>query len=126
MDRVTSVTSSADIFNFQTPAAADTASNGIAPTGVNSGVYMAPDYAQGLGSDESLGGALLTPIPWLNNTSFDGDDEHGDTNVLGESTFIHRLALGFFQLTFLASHRRTTTCPASAGRKYRYNAYFVI
>ena len=24
-----------------------------------------PSFAAGLGSDESLGGALLTPIPWL-------------------------------------------------------------
>lgn len=27
-----------------------------------------------LGSDESLGGALLTPIPWLTNTGLEGED----------------------------------------------------
>jgi hypothetical protein len=84
VDRVTSVTSSADIFPFQTPAAEFAQSNGLAHPENSSGVYIAPDYAQGLGSDESLGGALLTPIPWLSNASFDGEDANGDTNVLGE------------------------------------------
>ncbi|KAJ5363193.1 Protein phosphatase 4 core regulatory subunit R2 [Penicillium brevicompactum] len=87
VDRVTSVTSSADIFPFQTPASENAQTNGIAHPGKSS-VYMAPDYLQGLGSDESLGGALLTPIPWLSNASFDGDDEelNGDANVLSETT----------------------------------------
>ena len=88
VDRVTSVTSSADIFPFQTPASENAQTNGIAHPGKSS-VYMAPDYLQGLGSDESLGGALLTPIPWLSNASFDGDDEelNGDANVLSESMY---------------------------------------
>ncbi|CAG8189901.1 unnamed protein product [Penicillium olsonii] len=87
VDRVTSVTSSADIFPFQTPAADDAQSNGLGNPGKPSGISVAPDYLQGLGSDESLGGALLTPIPWLNSSSFDGEDAdaNADTNVLSES-----------------------------------------
>lgn len=33
---------------------------------------MFPDHAPG--SDESLGGALLTPIPWLTGASSPGND----------------------------------------------------
>ncbi|KAJ5983398.1 hypothetical protein N7481_005497 [Penicillium waksmanii] len=51
VDRVISVTSDAAIFPFTTPANTNAQLNG-------------------LGSDESLGGALLTPIPWLTNASF--------------------------------------------------------
>lgn len=91
VDRVTSVTSSADIFPFNTPSVTEAQSNGLAHPGKGSGVYLAPDYAQGLGSDESLGGALLTPIPWLNVASLDTEDENGDTNGLGQSMFIHRV-----------------------------------
>ncbi|CAI7628681.1 unnamed protein product [Penicillium palitans] len=86
VDRVVSVTSSADIFPFQTPAVTDAQSNGLVLPGNSSGVYMAPDFAQGLGSDESLGGALLTPIPWLTNASFEGEDANGDSGILVEGT----------------------------------------
>jgi hypothetical protein len=87
VDRVTSVTSSADIFPFQTPVAENAQSNGLVHPGNSSAIHVTPDYAQGLGSDESLGGALLTPIPWLSNVSFDGEDANGDTNVLDEGMF---------------------------------------
>ncbi|KAF7529274.1 hypothetical protein PCG10_007984 [Penicillium crustosum] len=86
VDRVVSVTSSADIFPFQTPAVTNAQSNGLVLPGNSSGVYMAPDFAQGLGSDESLGGALLTPIPWLTNASFEGEDANGDAGILVEGT----------------------------------------
>ncbi|KAF4768582.1 hypothetical protein N7455_012277 [Penicillium solitum] len=86
VDRVVSVTSSADIFPFQTPAVTDAQSNGLVLPGNSSGVYMAPEFAQGLGSDESLGGALLTPIPWLTNASFEGEDANGDSGILVEGT----------------------------------------
>ncbi|KAJ5567489.1 Protein phosphatase 4 core regulatory subunit R2, partial [Penicillium sp. DV-2018c] len=86
VDRVVSVTSSADIFPFKTPAASDILSNGQMHPGINAGAYVTPDYAHCFGSDESLGGALLTPIPWLMNVPFDGDDANGDTDVLGEGT----------------------------------------
>ncbi|KAJ5476516.1 Protein phosphatase 4 core regulatory subunit R2 [Penicillium sp. IBT 31633x] len=82
VDRVVSVTSPADIFPFQTPAATNTQSNGQVHPGNSSGAYMTPDYAHGLGSDESLGGALLTPIPWLSNASFESEDGNGDADVL--------------------------------------------
>ncbi|KAJ5254649.1 hypothetical protein N7505_011858 [Penicillium chrysogenum] len=85
VDRVVSVTSSADIFPFQTPAVTNAQTNGLLP-GNGSGVYMAPEFAQGLGSDESLGGALLTPIPWLTNASFEGEDTNGDAGMLVEGT----------------------------------------
>ncbi|KAJ5203170.1 hypothetical protein N7449_005249 [Penicillium cf. viridicatum] len=86
VDRVVSVTSSADVFPFQTPAVTNAQSNGLVLPGNSSGVYMAPDFAHGLGSDESLGGALLTPIPWLTNTSFEGEDANGDPGILVEGT----------------------------------------
>ncbi|KAJ5086698.1 hypothetical protein NUU61_008005 [Penicillium alfredii] len=73
VDRVVSVTSGADIFPFQTPSGPETSLNG--PLHSNpGGTYLGPDYSHGLGSDESLGGALLTPIPWLTNVSFEAED----------------------------------------------------
>ncbi|KAJ5637971.1 hypothetical protein N7490_007850 [Penicillium lividum] len=73
VDRVVSVTSGADIFPFNTPANSDQSNGLLHPTN-SAGTYLTPDYALGLGSDESLGGALLTPIPWLNNATFEGGD----------------------------------------------------
>jgi len=70
VDRVISVTSDAGIFPFTTPANTSTQPNGFVQPSNSAGTYLAPDYAHSLGSDESLGGALLTPIPWLTNTSF--------------------------------------------------------
>ena len=47
--------------------------NGV--NGIGSSGLMFSDSA--LGSDESLGGALLTPIPWLNNSELaEGDNAH--------------------------------------------------
>lgn len=84
VDRVVSVTSPADIFPFQTSIPANAESNGLVHPGNSGGVYMIPDHAHGLGSDESLGGALLTPISWLNNSSFESEDANGDVDVLVE------------------------------------------
>ncbi|KAJ6149296.1 Protein phosphatase 4 core regulatory subunit R2 [Penicillium samsonianum] len=86
VDRVVSVTSSADVFPFQTPAVTNAPTNGLVLPGNSSGVYTAPDFAHGLGSDESLGGALLTPIPWLTNASFEGEDTNGDAGILVKGT----------------------------------------
>lgn len=86
VDRVVSVTSSADVFPFQTPAVTNAQSNGLVLPDNSSGVYMAPDFAHGLGSDESLGGALLSPIPWLTNASFEGENANGDPGILVEGT----------------------------------------
>ncbi|KAJ5505654.1 Protein phosphatase 4 core regulatory subunit R2 [Penicillium expansum] len=84
VDRVVSVTSSADIFPFQTPAVTNAQTNGLVLPGNSSGVYIAPDFAHGLGSDESLGGALLTPISWLTNTPFEGGNATEDSGILVE------------------------------------------
>lgn len=70
VDRVISVTSDAGIFPFTTPANTSTQPNGFVQPSNSAGTYLTPDYAHSLGSDESLGGALLTPIPWLTNASF--------------------------------------------------------
>ncbi|KAJ5899008.1 hypothetical protein N7495_003752 [Penicillium taxi] len=69
VDRVVSVTSPADIFPFPTAPSAGSQANGVLATGV----HTSTEYTTGLGSDESLGGALLTPIPWLTSSSFEGE-----------------------------------------------------
>jgi hypothetical protein len=82
VDRVVSVSSTADIFPLPhaqpLPGSVidSTVTNGLV-NGVGSGtggggiLWTNSDsrngYDAGLGSDESLGGALLTPIPWLKN-----------------------------------------------------------
>ncbi|PKX92528.1 uncharacterized protein P174DRAFT_442371 [Aspergillus novofumigatus IBT 16806] len=73
VDRVVSVTSTADIFPLQTEPSAGQV-NGVLNGGGHS--FMFPDHAPG--SDESLGGALLTPIPWLTGASSPGN-EGGNT-----------------------------------------------
>ncbi|KAJ5679538.1 hypothetical protein N7462_007782 [Penicillium macrosclerotiorum] len=73
VDRVVSVTSGADIFPFNSPATTGTQPNGLMHPTNSAGTYLTPDYSSGLGSDESLGGALLTPIPWLTNVSFESE-----------------------------------------------------
>ncbi|CEO60076.1 hypothetical protein PMG11_04719 [Penicillium brasilianum] len=74
VDRVVSVTSGADVFPFSAPPSTSAQSNGLVHPTNSAGAYLTPDYTSGLGSDESLGGALLTPIPWLTNASFEGGD----------------------------------------------------
>ncbi|KGO64641.1 Protein phosphatase 4 core regulatory subunit R2 [Penicillium italicum] len=106
VDRVVSVTSSADIFPFHTPAVTNAQTNGLVLPGDSSGVYIAPDFAQGLGSDESLGGALLTPIPWLTNAPFEGENANEDSGILVDGTG----AL----LTQPAEQGTTTLVPAEA------------
>ncbi|KAF7160912.1 hypothetical protein CNMCM5623_006474 [Aspergillus felis] len=69
VDRVVCVTSTADIFPLQTETSAGQA-NGVLNGGGHT--FMFPDHAPG--SDESLGGALLTPIPWLTGASSPGND----------------------------------------------------
>ncbi|KAF3388321.1 hypothetical protein F1880_004201 [Penicillium rolfsii] len=74
VNRVVSVTSGADVFPFSVQPSMNPQPNGLMHPTNSAGTYLTPDYASGLGSDESLGGALLTPIPWLTNVSFDGGD----------------------------------------------------
>jgi hypothetical protein len=76
VDRVVSVTSSADVFPFPMQSGAATAQP--QPNGTLNGAenkFILPDNT--LGSDESLGGALLTPIPWLSNTASPGPEGAG-------------------------------------------------
>ncbi|KAJ5496090.1 hypothetical protein N7539_001206 [Penicillium diatomitis] len=75
VDRVISVTSGADVFPLSASNNTKDQANGITPNSLNSaGAFSTADYASALGSDESLGGALLTPIPWLSGTSFVAED----------------------------------------------------
>ncbi|KAL2860731.1 uncharacterized protein BJX67DRAFT_328952 [Aspergillus lucknowensis] len=74
VDRVISVTSSADVFPFPMQSGASTAPPNGAINGAESTVGLADNA---LGSDESLGGALLTPIPWLSNTTSPGAEAVG-------------------------------------------------
>src|SRR5437764_13416144 len=81
VDRVVSVSSTADIFPLPhaqpLPGSVidSTLTNGVNGIGSGTGgggiLWANSDnrngYDAGLGSDESLGGALLTPIPWLKN-----------------------------------------------------------
>ncbi|KAH8697732.1 hypothetical protein BGW36DRAFT_341872 [Talaromyces proteolyticus] len=79
VDRVVSVSSSADIFPLprtDVPGEGEL-SNGIS-NGITSSFMLADDS---LGSDESLGGALLTPIPWLTNPHL--EVAHADMVVEG-------------------------------------------
>jgi hypothetical protein len=71
LDRVISVSSPLTVFPL--PQA-------VLPTagGLLNGTISATPQSSSLGSDESLGGALLTPIPWLQN--------RGQNELISEST----------------------------------------
>ncbi|KAH6669384.1 hypothetical protein B0J14DRAFT_118155 [Halenospora varia] len=73
VDRVVHVTSGAHAFPLPPavpdPSSASILSNGMTdPLSISWGA-AATATASSLGSDESLGGALLTPIPWLSKSS---------------------------------------------------------
>jgi hypothetical protein len=84
VDRVVSVTSGADVFPFSAPSSAIAQPNGLVHPTNSAGAYLTPDYTSGLGSDESLGGALLTPIPWLTSASLEGVD----SGIVDERTLL--------------------------------------
>lgn len=71
IDRVVTVTSSAENFPLQMQASASQ------PNGLVNGEMS--DH----GGDDSMGGALLTPIPWLSNTA---SLEDGTTTSLNQGT----------------------------------------
>ncbi|KAK2812107.1 hypothetical protein FQN49_008406, partial [Arthroderma sp. PD_2] len=76
LDRVVSVSSGADIFPLPVTVPPDSVLDGTLANGVNgSGNTGLMLNDNSLGSDESLGGALLTPIPWLNNSTPSSDDD---------------------------------------------------
>ncbi|KAG5298243.1 hypothetical protein I7I48_07631 [Histoplasma ohiense] len=89
VDRVVSVSSGADIFPLPRSMPLP---GGIIDTNLANGVNGTGSYnfmlsdSDLLGSDESLGGALLTPIPWLNNNfTLPGGNDDGDFVEPGSS-----------------------------------------
>ncbi|KAJ5709708.1 Protein phosphatase 4 core regulatory subunit R2 [Penicillium malachiteum] len=110
VDRVVSVTSGADIFPFNTPATTDYSNGLLHPTN-SAGTYLPPDYAHGLGSDESLGGALLTPIPWLTTASFDSADS--SALEIGESSHLDTQQVGGGAAATVASTIEGEDAPAT-------------
>jgi hypothetical protein len=88
VDRVVSVSSAADIFPLSdTPPVI----NGVNGDGAGGILWNNNDTRNGydsnsLGSDESLGGALLTPIPWLRNATTIGEDSSEDSLQLDSNT----------------------------------------
>lgn len=94
LDRVVSVSSGADVFPLSDVPPDLGISNGILNGPILSEGYLASsdDSRNGydkdsLGSDESLGGALLTPIPWLSNSDLSSgtDSSTLDSNSKVES-----------------------------------------
>ncbi|WEW57646.1 DNA repair protein rad50 [Emydomyces testavorans] len=70
LDRVVSVSSGADIFPLPLAVPPSVTVDGSLSNGVNgAGTSFSLFNDSSLGSDESLGGALLTPIPWLSNAT---------------------------------------------------------
>ena len=89
VDRVVNVSSSADIFPLNdAPPLANGIVNGESGGGIlwnNNDTRNGGEYDNDrLGSDESLGGALLTPIPWLRNGTA-STEELDDTQDSRES-----------------------------------------
>ncbi|KAL2432761.1 hypothetical protein ABEF95_015118 [Exophiala dermatitidis] len=84
VDRVVSVSSTADIFPLSDTPALVNGVNGDGGGGIlwnNSDGQNGTGYDNNsLGSDESLGGALLTPIPWLRN-GIGGADAGEDSSM---------------------------------------------
>ncbi|EXJ87316.1 hypothetical protein A1O3_04275 [Capronia epimyces CBS 606.96] len=83
VDRVVSVSSTADIFPLSDTLAVVNGVNGDGGGGI---LWNNSDNRNGydnnsLGSDESLGGALLTPIPWLRN-GITGEDSGEESTQL--------------------------------------------
>ncbi|KAI9817148.1 MAG: hypothetical protein M1827_001260 [Pycnora praestabilis] len=65
LDRVLSVSSGADVFPLPNAALPSPPSDSSGVLNGTNNPYGTPTSMSNLGSDESLGGALLTPIPWL-------------------------------------------------------------
>ncbi|RDW94168.1 uncharacterized protein DSM5745_01490 [Aspergillus mulundensis] len=92
LDRVVSVTSSADIFPFPMQSGAAAAQ----PNGTLNGAETTFNFSDSaLGSDEALGGALLTPIPWLNNASSPGPEGAGidEVSIVTSASPLHNQLL---------------------------------
>lgn len=92
VDRVVHVTSGANTFPLP-PAIPDPSSSAILsnggsvdPLSVSWGNPASAPQQNGLGSDESLGGALLTPIAWLQPSKINGSHSPLEGEVTTEST----------------------------------------
>ena len=70
LDRIVSVSS--PVSDFPLPTLNASANGGFLTNG-DSGQVNGVSDREGLGSDESLGGALLTPIPWLRQNNGQGN-----------------------------------------------------
>ncbi|KAK5005793.1 hypothetical protein LTR28_007280 [Elasticomyces elasticus] len=80
LDRVVNVSSPANVFPLPQAQLATNGgflTNGDISRGGGGVINGSSDREGGLGSDESLGGALLTPIPWLRNGHGAGAGEIG-------------------------------------------------
>lgn len=88
LDRIVSVSS--PVSDFPLPTLHASGQGGFLTNGDSSHVNgSAEREGLGLGSDESLGGALLTPIPWLRNnalTSVSSNTSQSDGELHSEST----------------------------------------
>ncbi|KAL2165565.1 hypothetical protein VTH06DRAFT_867 [Thermothelomyces fergusii] len=94
LDRVVHVTSGANAYPLP-PALPDLSAMSLLANGAGGGGGGAGSFsndttaASTLGSDEALGGALLTPIPWLagaaNGSESDEDSNPGGSSPLAES-----------------------------------------
>ncbi|KAK1086308.1 hypothetical protein LTR33_001635 [Friedmanniomyces endolithicus] len=78
LDRTVSVTSPHS--EFPLPSLTATVNGGFLTNGDGGSITE----REGLGSDESLGGALLTPIPWLRNSSSNAVTGNGAAGPDGE------------------------------------------
>ncbi|KAK1066061.1 hypothetical protein LTR74_007452 [Friedmanniomyces endolithicus] len=78
LDRTVSVTSPHS--EFPLPSLTATVNGGFLANGDGGSITE----QEGLGSDESLGGALLTPIPWLRNSSSNAITANGAAGPDGE------------------------------------------
>lgn len=88
VDRVVSVSSGADVFPLSDVPPDLGISNGILNGPIAHDYLASTDERNGydkdsLGSDESLGGALLTPIPWLSNSDISSST---DSSTLDSSS----------------------------------------
>ena len=96
LDRIVSVSSSADIFPLSDAPAIVNGVNGDGGGGI---LWSNNDPRNGydrdsLGSDESLGGALLTPIPWLRNGLGSVENSSEDSVHLDSNSSTSTDALG--------------------------------
>jgi hypothetical protein len=83
LDRIVSVSS--PVSDFPLPTGLVGTNNGFLTNGDAPG--NAVQERDGLGSDESLGGALLTPIPWLRNSNgLSSNGNQGDGELHSEGT----------------------------------------